>query len=229
MSQSSNDDGEADEEREIPREWVEDWLTFEDRGIGILDEIQDLYLDDQFDTARAKIRNFLDARPDAFRAIHYSLIGVEEYWEDVHDQMGAEAVEHLSDISEEYDHLSLEFQIAKAEHEGPRENIITGGEIHSINYDTYDNEIYIRHSLRSGKKDLLLTNDSISNILYNGSIYIDAGVTALQRASDQGLKLTQSELEILGDRLEDMESTITDISESLEKIPVIEDNDHESE
>jgi len=207
------DSGEEDpeEDQSVPGKFVEQYLSMDDEVIDIIDEVRRHQLNGDQNQARRKLRNLAKSRENAFKAISYSAIGTEKFFEDVEDQMGADAASKLKKTGDQYEDLQTDFQVVNREIFANRNYPITSvrGDFASRTSEDYP---MLEVSAESGSVETFSIRDRCWKLL-NLSYEIAEGVEIVLSDEEE---IPESEIKKVREHIDNLNGAVANIEEIIE-------------
>jgi hypothetical protein len=221
MADTADAESEGEEE-EVPRRFVSEYFTLEEEVLQTLDEVRKEQLKGNQMQARETLRTLAESREDAFKAISYAVVGTEDFFEDIKEQVGTEAANELKNRGEEYQDLKIDLQAVNREQMGNRKLPITdiSGDFFSRSSDPYP---VFESSVKSASVEVFSVRDRPWKFL-NLSWELADGVSIILANEDKDV-FPEDEIDSIREHLDNLREIVGDIEEELEKY----EGDHESE
>jgi len=208
------DDLRPDDEDDVEM-MISEFHNMENEVRRILSEIRDLHLQQKYDEADQKLRNFWEARPVPFTVVLLAVLEIEDFFDDAESAFGEQEREEMLELSEQYSDLRPMFERAYLDYDEPRKDPVSGGEI-GRGYDPEENVPVVEYTLLAGEKRLAETHDYPSRFVRTSYLFLDAAFDVLDDTTDDGLPISESETETIREQLEKVQKTIGKLEEMSE-------------
>ncbi|PSQ45160.1 hypothetical protein BRD17_02145 [Halobacteriales archaeon SW_7_68_16] len=207
---------------EMPRALVGEFLAREEGTRALLDELERLTLEGEYDRVRERTRDLAEHNRRVFYAVALSLTGSKQFYGDVEAQLGVEAADVLRDLGETYPALAEPFGVVRTEQTRDRHNPVTELEA-TTTYVAEEEVPAVRYTPKSGAVELYTGKGSPEEILQFASYLVQATTDSLDSAMERDYSVNTEELGALIDRQEELEAeldTLRDQIDELRRTPV---------
>lgn len=203
--------------QEMPGVLVEEYLQRERGTLALLDELEKLSVEGEFEALRERIRTFARSNQGVFYTVALALTGSKHFFGDVESQLGVEPADKLRTLSETYPSLAEPFGLVRMEISNDRFNPITGLDV-TTTYHSEEEVPLVSYSAYSGDLDLYEYRGSPQEVLQSASYLVQATNDSLEAALQQNHSVNTDELGELIDRREKLESELNHLHDLIDEL-----------
>jgi len=197
--------------------WVESYYQLEEEVAKLLDEVRDLQLQNEYRAAQERIGTFYEARSNAFKAVYYSLVGTEAFFNDVAQDVNEEAAADLQELSEEYSDLTSDFEVVSASQDTLKQAPISGGAFRR-KYDSEVREPLIEYTLYSGSMPVLEATETVGETIATSRLFVEAAGASIEQTTENSLPLSDDESEEITKATERLISSVRELEDLIEPL-----------
>lgn len=202
---------------EMPRNLVQEYLEREEGTRALLDELEQLALEGEYESVRERIRGLAANNPHVFYAVALSLTRSKQFYGDVESQLGVGAADQLRDLGETYPSLAEPFGVVRTEQTRSRHNPIT--ELDATTTYLPEEEVpAISYTPKSGSVALFDGKGSPEEVLQFAAYLVQATTDSLDSAMDREYSVNTEELSALIDRQEALESELGQLRDQIDEL-----------
>ena len=208
--------------QDMPGALVEEFLQRERGTLALLDELEKLSIEGEYDQLRERIRTFAQNNQEVFYTVALALTGSEHFFGDVESQLGGESADKLRELADTYPSLSEPFSLVRMEISNERHNPLTGLDV-TTTYHSEEEVPLVAYTAYSGGVDLFEYRGSPQEVLQSASYLVQATNDSLEAALREDHSVNTDELSELIDRREKLESELNhlhDLIDELRRKPV---------
>lgn len=203
--------------QEMPGVLVEEYLQRERGTLALLDELEKLSVEGEFEALRERIRTFARSNQGVFYTVALALTGSKHFFGDVESQLGVEPADKLRTLSETYPSLAEPFGLVRMEISNDRFNPITGLDV-TTTYHSEEEVPLVSYSAYSGDLDLYEYRGSPQEVLQSASYLVQATNDSLEASLQQNHSVNTDELGELIDRREKLESELNHLHDLIDEL-----------
>lgn len=203
--------------QEMPGVLVEEYLQRERGTLALLDELEKLSVEGEYETLRERIRTFARSNQEVFYTVALALTGSKHFFGDVESQLGVEPADKLRTLAETYPSLAEPFGLVRLEISNDRFNPITGLDV-TTTYHSEEEVPLVSYSAYSGDLDLYEYRGSPQEVLQSASYLVQATNDSLEAALKQNHSVNTDELGELIDRREKLESELNHLHDLIDEL-----------
>ncbi len=208
--------------QEMPGALVEEYLQRERGTLALLDELEKLSIEGEYEQLRERIRTFARNNQEVFYTVALALTGSEHFFGDVESQLGGKPADKLRELADTYPSLSEPFSLVRMEISNDRYNPLTGLDV-TTTYHSEEEVPLVSYTAYSGGVDLFEYRGSPQEVLQSASYLVQATNDSLEAALRENHSVNTDELGELIDRREKLESELNhlhDLIDELRRNPV---------
>ena len=205
------------DDQNLPGTLVEEYLDREQGTRSLLDELERLALEGEYQAVRDRIRKLADANTGVFFAVALSLTGSKQFFGDVEAQLDVTAADRLRELPETYPTLVEPFNIVRTEQSHDRHNPVTSLNT-TTTYHAEEEIPMIHYGMQSGDVTLLEASESPQEVLQVATYLVQATTDSLEAALDQQHSVNTEELSGLIDRREELETELDNLRDQIDEL-----------
>ena len=203
--------------QDMPGALVEEFLQRERGTLALLDELEKLSIEGEYDQLRERIRTFAQNNREVFYTVALALTGSEHFFGDVESQLGGEPADKLRELADTYPSLSEPFSLVRMEISNERHNPLTGLDV-TTTYHSEEEVPLVAYTAYSGGVDLFEYRGSPQEVLQSASYLVQATNDSLEAALREDHSVNTDELSELIDRREKLESELNHLHDFIDEL-----------